>query len=45
MKNLVKKNKSLFKFSRDVLNAIEVGKPLVALESSIIAHGMPDPQS
>ena len=45
MKNLLKKNKSLFKFSRDVLNAIEVGKPLVALESSIISHGMPYPQS
>ncbi len=45
MKNFLKKNKNLIKCSRDVLNAIDDGKPLVALESSIISHGMPYPKS
>ncbi|NMB08857.1 MAG: pseudouridine-5'-phosphate glycosidase, partial [Tissierellia bacterium] len=29
----------------DVKTALEEGKPVVALESTIIAHGMPYPQN
>jgi len=32
-------------FSQDVQRAKEVGRPLVALESTIITHGMPYPQN
>jgi hypothetical protein len=32
-------------FSREVKNAIQKGLPLVALESTIITHGMPFPQN
>ena len=45
MKKFLKKHKNLVKCSREVLNAIENKIPLVALESSIISHGMPYPQS
>jgi pseudouridylate synthase len=32
-------------FSQEVLEAREAGKPIVALESTIISHGMPYPQN
>lgn len=32
-------------FSKEVKEAIEAGKPIVALESTIISHGMPYPQN
>ena len=44
-KKFIIKNKHLIKCSREVLEAIENNIPLVALESSIISHGMPYPQS
>ena len=45
IKKFIKKNRHLIKCSREVLNAIDNKIPLVALESSIISHGMPYPQS
>jgi pseudouridylate synthase len=42
---LKKVNKELFAFSAEVLEALQKGKPIVALESTIIAHGMPYPQN
>ncbi|XP_076307874.1 uncharacterized protein LOC143223603 isoform X2 [Tachypleus tridentatus] len=36
-------SKDLFKFSEDVAAAVKLGKPVVALESTIITHGMPYP--
>ena len=45
IKKFLNKNKNLFKFSREVLKAFDNKIPLVALESSIISHGMPYPQS
>ena len=45
IKKFINKNKHLVKCSREVLNAIDKKIPLVALESSIISHGMPYPQS
>ncbi len=45
MKQFLKENKNLVKCSREVLKAIDKKIPLVALESSIISHGMPYPQS
>ena len=45
MKKFLKEHKNLVKCSREVLKAIENKIPLVALESSIISHGMPYPQS
>ena len=45
IKKFINKNKNLIKFSREVLKAIDKKIPLVALESSIISHGMPYPQS
>ncbi len=45
MKKFLKEHKNLIKCSREVLKAIEKKIPLVALESSIISHGMPYPQS
>ena len=44
-KKFLNKNKHLIKCSREVLKAIDRKIPLVALESSIISHGMPYPQS
>lgn len=32
-------------FSREVSAALRAGKPVVALESTIISHGMPYPQN
>jgi len=37
--------KQYLEFSREVKEAIEAGKPIVALESTIISHGMPYPQN
>lgn len=37
--------KSLLRFSEEVLAARAAGKPVVALESTIISHGMPYPQN
>ena len=34
-----------FKYSRDVQIALSKGDPILALESTIIAHGMPYPQN
>ena len=45
IKKFLKKNKQLIKCSREVSKAIDNNIPLVALESSIISHGMPYPQS
>ena len=45
IKKFLNKNKNLVKCSREVLKAIDNKIPLVALESSIISHGMPYPQS
>ena len=33
------------KLSPEVADALRTGKPLVALESTIISHGMPDRKS
>ncbi|MFP4371234.1 MAG: pseudouridine-5'-phosphate glycosidase [Halanaerobium sp.] len=41
MKNLEK----YLEIKEEVKEAIELGKPVVALESTIIAHGMPHPQN
>ena len=32
-------------FSQEVITAKQQGKPIVALESTIISHGMPYPQN
>ena len=45
IKKFLKKNGHLIKCSREVSKAIDNNIPLVALESSIISHGMPYPQS
>ena len=45
MKKFLKEHKKLVNCSREVLKALEKKIPLVALESSIISHGMPYPQS
>ena len=45
IKKFINKNKHLIKCSREVLKAIDNKIPLVALESSIISHGMPYPES
>ncbi|MCM3086784.1 pseudouridine-5'-phosphate glycosidase [Bhargavaea ginsengi] len=37
--------KQYLEFSKEVKEAIEAGKPIVALESTIISHGMPYPQN
>eukprot|EP01095_Lingulamoeba_sp_RSL-Kostka_P015258 TRINITY_DN6967_c0_g1_i1.p1 TRINITY_DN6967_c0_g1~~TRINITY_DN6967_c0_g1_i1.p1 ORF type:complete len:349 (-),score=117.56 TRINITY_DN6967_c0_g1_i1:19-1065(-) len=37
--------KEFIRYSDEVLNAIENNKPIVALESTIISHGMPYPQN
>ena len=33
------------KYSKEIKSAKEQGKPILAMESTIIAHGMPYPQS
>ena len=45
IKRFLNKNKHIIKCSREVLEAIDNKIPLVALESSIVSHGMPYPQS
>lgn len=35
----------MIEYSKEVKDAIEQGKPIVALESTIISHGMPYPQN
>ena len=45
IKKILEKNKNLIKCSKAIIEAIENEIPLVALESSIISHGMPYPQS
>jgi pseudouridine-5'-phosphate glycosidase len=35
----------LLKFSDEVLDALKTGKPVVALESTVIAHGLPYPDN
>lgn len=37
--------KELIEYSKEVQGAREMGKPIVALESTIISHGMPYPQN
>jgi pseudouridine-5'-phosphate glycosidase len=37
--------KGLLKISPEVLNAIKHHRPIVALESTIISHGMPYPHN
>ena len=36
---------NVIKYSREVAAALETGKPLVALESTIISHGLPRPSN
>jgi len=38
-------NQEYLSFSEEVLKAKREGKPIVALESTIISHGMPYPQN
>jgi pseudouridylate synthase len=38
-------DKKLFEFSLEVESALAAGKPVVALESTVIAHGLPRPQN
>jgi pseudouridylate synthase len=38
-------DRSLINFNSEVSAALETGKPLVALESTVIAHGLPRPQN
>jgi pseudouridine-5'-phosphate glycosidase len=38
-------NKDLFEFSAEVDAALAARKPVVALESTVIAHGLPSPQN
>ncbi|MFA6060551.1 MAG: pseudouridine-5'-phosphate glycosidase [Taibaiella sp.] len=38
-------NNNLLKFSEEVLEALNSGKPVVALESTVISHGLPYPDN
>ena len=38
-------NNTLFQFNSEVKSALEAGEPLVALESTVITHGLPYPQN
>jgi pseudouridine-5'-phosphate glycosidase len=38
-------DKSLFNLTRDVKSALAANKPIVALESTVTAHGLPRPQN
>lgn len=38
-------NKDQFSYTDEVIEALSTGKPLLALESTIIAHGMPYPEN
>lgn len=39
------KKSELFEYEEEVLSALNSGKPTVALESTIITHGMPYPHN
>jgi pseudouridine-5'-phosphate glycosidase len=41
----VKRDEQVIRYSEEVLNALKNGKPIVALESTIISHGMPQPMN
>ena len=43
--NQLMTNRELFEFNTDVDAALAAQKPVVALESSVIAHGLPRPQN
>ena len=36
---------NLYEISKDVKNAIDLKKPIVALESTLISHGLPYPEN
>ena len=38
-------DKSLFEIDKKILSAINLNKPIVALESTLISHGLPYPQN
>ena len=38
-------DKSFFKINKDVTNALKNNKPIVALESTLISHGLPYPEN
>ncbi|MGB8507400.1 MAG: pseudouridine-5'-phosphate glycosidase, partial [Pyrinomonadaceae bacterium] len=38
-------NRELFKFSDEVMTALAAERAVVALESTVIAHGLPRPQN
>jgi pseudouridine-5'-phosphate glycosidase len=38
-------NTELLQYSEEVLDALNSGKPVVALESTVIAHGLPYPEN
>lgn len=38
-------NKSYLEFSKEVINAMQHNKPIVALESTVISHGLPYPEN
>lgn len=38
-------NSNLLTFSEEVLDALETGKPVVAVESTVICHGLPYPKN
>lgn len=42
---MIKTNKEMLKFSREVAFALKNNQPIVALESTVIAHGLPYPQN
>ena len=42
---LINDESNLINVSKEVQEAIEHGKPIVALESTIITHGLPHPES
>ncbi len=43
--NKLMTNRELFEFSTEVDHALAAGQPVVALESAVIAHGLPRPQN
>jgi len=45
LKKIIKLNTTILKIHPEIAEAISAGKPVVALESTIISHGMPYPQN
>jgi len=45
LNNMIVKEVKMLKIREDVKEALELNKPIVALESTIIAHGMPYPEN